>query len=142
MSEEWDYQVRVKLADEAARLAREDLQAPALQPLAEIVARHKARLVSQFDAFAHYVAEAEKHGKQDYPLYIWTKATIEDLEKQATHLKSFTFYVEGEEVYAKTKADALEADLQKLVGGGLVEQVNKYDTNPANNPQAPAHLRD
>jgi hypothetical protein len=141
MSEEWDYQVRVKLAEAAAHLAREDLQAPLLQPLAEIVARHKAKLVSQFDAFAQYVAEAEKNGTQDYPLYKWTKATIEDLEKQAKHLKSFTFYVDGEEVYAKEKADALEAELQELVGGGLVEQVNKYDTNPANNPQAPAHLR-
>lgn len=141
MAEEWDYQIRVKLADEAALLARADLQAPALRPLAEIVARHKAVLLSQYDAFANYVAEAEKQGEQDFPLYKWTKATIADPEKKAKHLKNFTFYVEGEEVYAKATADALEADLQKLVGGGLVEQVNKYDANPANNPQAPAHLR-
>jgi len=32
-------------------------------------------------------------------------------------------------------------DLQKLVGVGLVEKIAKYDSNPANNPQTPAHLQ-
>jgi hypothetical protein len=140
MSEQWDFQIRAKLSDTAAALARANLGAPTLEPLAEIISRHKATLVSQYDAFANYVAEAEQQGQQDFPLYKWTKVTIEDPEKKAKYLKVFTLYVEGEEVYAKDKADALEADLKALVGGGLVEQVNKYDTNPANNPQPPAHL--
>ena len=140
MSEQWDFQIRAKLSDAAADLARVDLGAPSLKPLAEIVSRHKAALVSQYDAFAHYVAEAEKQGQQDFPLYKWTKITIEDPKKKAKHLKIFTVYVDGQDVYAKDKADALEAELTALVGGGLVEQVNKYDTNPANNPQPLAHL--
>jgi hypothetical protein len=55
----------------------------------------------QFDAFAEYVAEAEKRGTKNYPLYAWTKSTIENPEKRAKYLKSFTLYVDGNEVYAK-----------------------------------------
>jgi len=65
----------------------------------------------QFDAFADYVAEAEKRGPENYPLYKWTKATIENPEKKAKYLKSFTLYIDGDEVYAK----ALEKDLQSLL---------------------------
>ena len=28
-----------------------------------------------------------------------------------------------------------------LVGGGVVDRLHKYDTNPANNPQPPARYR-
>ena len=95
----------------------------------------------QFDAFAGYVAEAEKHGAENYPLYEWTKATIENPAKQAKYMKSFTLYVDGDEVYTKQKADALEADLKPLIGGELVTRMSKHDTNPANNPQPPARYR-
>jgi hypothetical protein len=45
--------------------------------------------VSQFDAFQNYVAEAEKEGPERFPLYKWTKATIEDPTKRAKHIKTF-----------------------------------------------------
>ena len=61
--------------------------------------------------------------------------------KRPSTQKSFTLYVDGDEVYAKDKADALEAELQPLVGGGLVTRLAKHDTNPANNPQPPASYR-
>jgi hypothetical protein len=141
MSEAWQYQVRIDLADEPAEVARRDPGAPALAPLPEILRRHHASMKSQFDAFAGYVAEAERHGVDKYPLYHWTKATIENPAKKAKYLKSFTLYVDGDEVYAKAKADALEAELQPLVGGGLVTRLAKHDTNPANNPQPPARYR-
>jgi hypothetical protein len=140
MSEEWQYQVRIDLADEPAALARRNPADPALAPLPAILDRHHATLKCQFDAFAGYVAEAERHGVEKYPLYKWTKATIENPAKKAKYLKSFTLYVEGNEVYAKDKADALESDLQPLVGG-LVTRLSKHDTNPANNPQPPACYR-
>ena len=95
----------------------------------------------QFDAFADYVAEAEKWGTKNYPLYAWSKATIESPEKKAKYLKSFTLYVDGNEVYAKPLADAIESDLQPLVGRKLIMRLSKYDTNPANNPQAPEQYR-
>src|SRR5690242_6973368 len=110
MNEIWQYQVRVNLADPYAEMARRAPESPALKPLADILARHLATLKCQYDAFADYVAEAEKHGRENYPLYEWTKATIEDPAKKARYLKAFTIYIEGDEVYGKERADALEAD--------------------------------
>jgi hypothetical protein len=141
MSEEWQYQVRIDLADGPAEVARRNPADPTLAPLPEILKRHHAIIRSQFDAFAGYVAEAERHGVENYPLYDWTKATFENPAKQAKYQKSFTLYVDGDEVYAKDKADALEAELQPLVGGGLITRLAKHDTNPANNPQPPARYR-
>ena len=141
MSEQWQYQVRIDLADEPAAVARRDPADPALAPLPEVLKRHGATMKSQFDAFAGYVAEAEREGIENYPLYHWTKATIENPAKRAKYLKSFTLYVDGNEVYAKDQADALESDLQPLVGGELVTRLSKHDTNPANNPQPPPRYR-
>jgi hypothetical protein len=141
MSRQWHYQVRIDLTDELAEVARRDPANPALAPLPEILERHHATMTSQYDAFAGYVAEAEHHGIEKYPLYRWTKATIENPAKKEKYQKSFTLYVDGDEVYAKAKADALESDLEPLVGGGLVTRLAEHDTNPANNPQPPARYR-
>jgi len=141
MSDQWQYQVRIDLADAFSETARRDPDDPTLEPLADILGKHHATLKCQFDAFAGYVAEAEENGVEDYPLYEWTKATIEDPAKKAKYVKSFTLYVDGDEVYAKNKADALESDLRPLVGGKLVTRMSKHDTNPANNPQPPARDR-
>lgn len=143
MTVEWQYQVRFDMDDAAtAESARRDLRNSLLAPLAEILANHHATLKCQFDAFAEYVATAEKHGVENYPLYEWTKATIENSAKKAKYLKSFTLYVDGREVYAKEIADALAADLQPLAHSGLITRLSKYDTNPANNPQPPKHPRE
>ncbi|MGQ0682599.1 hypothetical protein [Bradyrhizobium sp.] len=141
MSKQWEYQLRIYLDDELAELARRDPDNPAIKPLADILTRHHARMKCQFDAFADYVAEAEQRGTENYPLFAWTQATIENPEKKAKYLKSFTLYVDGNEVYAKPLADALESDLQPLVSGKLITRLSKHDTNPANNPQAPAQYR-
>ncbi len=140
MSDAWEYQIRATLTDKTAELVREKREAPELAPLIAIAQRHEAQILNQYEAFARYVAEAEAKGERDLPLYKWTKVAIEDPVKAAKHKKVVTFHVKGEEVYGQEAAEALEADLQSLVGGGLVEKLNKYDTNPANNPQPPAHL--
>ena len=141
MSDQWQYQLRIDLNDQAAGIARRDPADPAIAPLPDILSKHHATLKCQFDAFADYVAEAERHGPESYPLHAWTKATIENPAKTAKYLKSFTLYVDGQEVYAKDKADALEQDLQPLVGGPLITRLARHDTNPANNPQPPARYR-
>ncbi len=141
MSEQWKFQVRVNLHDAAAEIARRDPQDPAIKPLVDVLVQHDATLKCQYDAFAGYVAEAEKHGTDQYPLYEWTKATIENPAKKAKYLKAFTLYVDGEEVYTKDKADPLEKDLVPLVGGEIIKDMSKHDTNPANNPQPPARYR-
>ena len=141
MNDQWEYQVRINMDDEIAEMARNDTDNATLKPLMDILNKHRASLKCQYDAFAGYVAEAEAHGVEKYPLYAWTKETIGDPAKKAKYIKSFTLYVDGNEVYAKENADALEADLQPLVGGELITQMTKHDTNPANNPQPPARHR-
>ena len=134
----WKYQVRFDVNDSAtAESIRRKAPDTALAQLFEILGRHRAMAKCQFDAFAEYVATAEEQGVENYPLYEWTKATIEDLSKKEKYLKSFTVYVDGHEVYDGEIADAVEADLQPLVSSGLIARISKYDTNPANNPQPP-----
>jgi hypothetical protein len=141
MSEAWQYQIRIYLADTLAQMARHDPGNPALKPLAGVLAKHDTTMKCQYDAFKDYVTEAEDQGIEQYPLYRWTKATIEDPAKKAKYLESFTLYVGGDEVYAKEAADALEADLKPLVDGTLIKRLSKHDTNPAKNPQMPAQYQ-
>ena len=141
MGDQWKYQIRLYLDEEHAEVARRHPDDPSIKPLLDILSKHDATMKCQFDVFADYVAEAENNGAENYPLYEWTKATIEDTAKKEKYTKSFTLYVGGDEVYAKEKADALETDLRPLVGGELVTRMFKHDTNPANNPQPPARYR-
>ena len=138
MTSDWQYQVRFDVKDAAtAGSLRRGHSVPALAPLIDILAKHRALAKCQYGAFAEYVAEAEARGLEHYPLYAWTKATIENPAKKEKYLKSFTLYVDGQEVYAKEIAVALEADLKPLAASGLITRLSKYDTNPANNPQPP-----
>ena len=94
-------------------------------------------LVCTYDAFKGYCDEAEENGIEEYALYEWTKATIENPEKKAKHLKSFAFYRGFEQIYEKELALSLE---KKLLNLGLSEdllEVKVIDSNPANNPQPP-----
>jgi hypothetical protein len=138
MTEQWQYQRRFYLGDKFAEMARRDPHAPAIASLTDVLSKHRATMKCQFDAFADYVAEAQRHDPKDYPLYEWTKATIENPAKKAKHLQSFAVYVNDNEVYPKEVAEALEADLQPLVGSELVTRISKHSTNPAENPQPPA----
>jgi hypothetical protein len=137
MSTKWKYQIRVYLNDELSEAARVDPGSQTLKPLLDVLAKHRAKLRCQFDLFAEYVAEAERMGIDDYPLYEWTKATIEDPVKKAKYLEAFSLYVDDEEVYSKDVADALESDLMPFVGS-QIKKLSKHDTNPANNPQPPS----
>src|SRR6516162_8105595 len=126
MSDRWKYQVRINLGPAFAAAARRNPQDPSLGALPAILAKHEAKLKCQFDAFADYVAEAEREGVDRYPLHAWTKATIENPAKKAKYIESFTLYVAGEEVYGKEIADPLEADLQPLAARGLITRLSKY----------------
>jgi hypothetical protein len=141
VSNPWQYQLRIYLPDGLAEVARSDPNDPALRPLSRVLGKHSATMKCQLDAFAEYVADAERQGPENYPLYEWTKATIEDPVKKEKHLKSFSLHVQGSEVYPKEEADALEADLQPLVGGSVISRISKHDTNPENNPQPPERYR-
>ena len=137
MNDDLKFQLRLTLRDEFAQVARNDPADPSISMLANILSRHDAVMKCQFDAFADYVGEAEANGVENYHLYEWTKKTIEDPAKKAKYVKSFTLYVGGEEVYEKDKADELETELKPLVGGPIVAQMFRYDTDPAHSPQPP-----
>jgi hypothetical protein len=64
-------------------MARCDPDQPALAPLPDILHKHHATLKCQFDAFADYVADAERQSGEHYPLYKWTKTTIGNPAKKA-----------------------------------------------------------
>ena len=138
MSRSLRYQLRIDVPERIAERLRAGAEDPELAELGVILGRHDAEAICQFDAFAGYCAEAERQGIDRYPLYRWTRATIDDPVKKAKYLKSFTLYVKGEEVYPGVAADALERELRPLVGGGVVDRLQRYDTDPANNPQPPA----
>ena len=148
MTDQWKYQIRITLNDENAKIARSGhLSYFWFKPIIDILSKHNATLVCQFDAFSGYVEEAEEHGVDKYPLYAWTKKTIENPTKEEKYIKSFSLHVDGEMVYEKAKADALEADLQPLLEMGsaswqkemLITKMFKYNTNPANQIQPPIY---
>lgn len=141
MAKDWKYQIRLVLAQPFAELARKTPEDRMLETLATVLEKNRATLSCQFDAFANYVAMAQCEGIDKYPLYAWTKAIIENPVKQQKYKSAFTLYVGGEEVYEKIYADALEADLKPLVGGDMIKNMTKHDTNPANNPQMPEKYR-
>ena len=87
------FQLRLTLREEAALVARNNPDDAAISSLINILNRHNAVLKCQFDAFAGYVSEAEANGTQNYPLYEWTKKTVDDPTKKAKYTKSFALYV-------------------------------------------------
>src|SRR5262249_32509385 len=138
MTSEWQYQIRFDVSDPAtADSIRRRAPDAASTSLLEILASRRATAKCQFDAFAEYVAAAEQNGIESYPLYQWTKATIENPAKKEKYLHSFAIYVEDQEVYAKEIADGLEADLLPFANSGVITRLSKYDANPKNNPQPP-----
>lgn len=153
MSEEWTRQVRIYLGDEFAKAARKSTDAEELKPLMDILEKHDATLKCQFDAFAGYVYEAEdaiakvagtdmeEAVRSQYFLYEWTKDTIENPVKQEKYQKEFTVYVKGQETYDAEVANAVAADIEKLVDDKNITRVRNRDSNPANNPQMPPRFR-
>ena len=140
MGDCWNYQLRVYLSNELAEAAYRGDQT-ALEPVASILRGYAATLVSQFRAFEQYVTDAEANGVDQFPLYKWTKATVQDPAMRARHISAFAVRVADNEVYGKEVADLIEQDLKPFVGGDLVKRLSRHDTNPANNIPVPAEYR-
>lgn len=138
MAQTWQFQVRITVVPELADALRARGQHEGKDLLEAVLSERNASLKCQFDAFAEYVEEAERVGRDRYPLYPWTKDTIGNPEKKAKYLRSFTVYVRDEPVYDRETADWLHARLSALAGKVGIEGVSRFDTNPANNPQPPA----
>lgn len=139
MAETWQFQIRITVVPELADALRAGSPYEGRDLLEAVLREYNASLKCQLDAFAGYVEEAEREGRERYPLYQWTKDTIGNPTKKAKYLKSFAVYVGGEEVYDSETADSLHARFSALADQVGIESVSRFDTNPANNPQPPAH---
>jgi hypothetical protein len=91
-------------------------------------------LKCQYDAFADYVKEAEAKGIERIPSTLgpkrpWmTRRSKRSTPSPSRFMSAATRFTKG------SKADALEAELKPLVGGPIVAQMFRYDTDPAHNP--------
>jgi hypothetical protein len=90
MSDDLKFQLRLTLNEEFAQVARNDPESPSISLLTKTLSRHDAVMKCQFDAFADYVREAEASGIEKFPLYEWTKKTIDEPAKKAKYTKSIS----------------------------------------------------
>ena len=90
---DWLYQVRIRVSERLSESLRSGRHTDLASDLDKISNDHGMSLVCTYDAFKGYCDEAEENGIEEYALYDWTKATIENPEKKAKHLKSFAFYL-------------------------------------------------
>ena len=130
------YQVRLDVTEDIAQEVRNKNYFKLNEYINAILLKVDAELICQFDAFNNFVIECEKENNTDNALYKWTKDTIEDSLKKTKYLKSFTVYVNGEQLYEKKTADYLESEIKKLDEKRILK-VSKYNSDPKNNPQPP-----
>ena len=138
MSDEWLYQIRIRVNEETSSNLRQNKSSGASKLLNSLAEKYGTQLVCTYDAFVGYCTEAEENGVEDYPLYNWTKQTIENPEKKEKHLKSFAFYRNNDQVYEKVLAQEIYSELLPLAANGTIDEVKLIDSNPANNPQPPS----
>jgi len=136
-SNEWLYQVRIKLNQSFADDLRGDSNLDLSKEINKIARNHRTRPVCTLDGFLDYVKEAEKNDIEEYPLYHWTKSVVDDPQKKIKHSKSFAFYFGDEQIYEKQRAQSLYNDLLELNDENKIEEIKIIDSNPRNNPQPP-----
>ncbi|HEY0295801.1 MAG TPA: hypothetical protein VGC69_10760 [Bordetella sp.] len=141
MADAWQFQIRINVSADLAASLRNDPTAAGHPTIRDVLRAHNATVKSQFDAFAEYVSEAERTGKENFPLYRWTKETIGNPEKKTKYLQVFTVSVDGREIYGEDAADPLQAQLSALGEDAGIKSVSKLDSNPANNPQPPRRFQ-
>ena len=134
---DWQYQVRIRVSERLSESLRSGNHTDLANNLDRISNDHGMSLVCTYDAFKGYCDEAEENGIDEYALYDWTKATIENPDKKAKHLKSFAFYRGLEQIYEKELALSLEKELLNLGLNEDLLEIKVIDSNPANNPQPP-----
>ena len=130
------YQVRLDVTEDIAQEVRNKNYYKLNEYIDAILHKVDAELICQFDAFNNFVIECEKENNTNNALYKWTKDTIDNSVKKKKYLKSFTVYVNGEQLYEKKTADYLESEIKKLNEKRILK-ISKYNSDPKNNPQPP-----
>ena len=130
------YQLRVDLEHDAAQELINTKNINSCKNLGNIIKEENGELVCQFLAFSKFVEECEQDNLTDSPLYKWTKDTIENKVKKEKYMKSFTIYIKNQQLFEKEVADRIENKIINL-GCRCILKVNKYNSDPKNNPQPP-----
>ena len=130
------YQIRLDLEESLAADIRKKKVIEILPTLDFVLKENSAILVCQFDAFNNFLKECEDDGNTNNPLYRWTQDTVQNENKKKKYLKSFTVYIEQSQLYEKVKADKIESEI-KLFNIKKILKINKYNSDPKNNPQPP-----
>ena len=125
------YQIRLNVSDD---FTDNDV-------LNKLLENHNSSLMCQYDAFVFFVRECENKKEIDNSLYKWTKNTIEDEVKKAKYRKIYSVYVDKQQVYKETIADEIIKDITSL-NLSNIESIDKFDTQPKNNPKPPKQFRD
>ena len=130
------YQLRIDFDEKAAKDLISSKSINSCEELSSVLEEENAELICQYEAFSLFVKECEQNNLTSTPLYKWTKDTIENKDKKIKYMKSFTIYVKSEQLYKKDVANRIEKKLLSL-NCECILKVNKYDSNPKNNPQPP-----
>ena len=101
---------------------------------------HDASLICQYDAFVNFINECESKDETDNPLYKWTKETIEDKNKKIKYKNIYSILINKQQVYKEEIADSIINKIEEL-NIISVESIDKFDTQPKNNPQPPKKFR-
>jgi len=102
---------------------------------------HDASLICQYDAFVNFVKECESKDETDNPLYRWTKETIEDEIKKNKYKNIYSVIVNNQQVYKEEIADSIKQKIEKKNLKTIIS-MDKFDTQPKNNPQPPKKFSD
>ena len=102
---------------------------------------YDASLICQYDAFVNFVKECESKDETDNPLYRWTKETIEDEIKKNKYKNIYSVIVNNQQVYKEEIADSIKQKIEEKKLKTIIS-MDKFDTQPKNNPQPPKKFRD
>ena len=136
MSNKTLYQLRIDFDEKASKEIISSKSINSCKELSSVLEEENAELICQYEAFSLFVKECEQNNLTSTPLYKWTKDTIENKDKKIKYMKSFTIYIKSEQLYKKDVANRIEKKLLSL-NCECILKVNKYDSNPKNNPQPP-----
>jgi len=108
--------------------------------LTSLLETHEASLICQYDAFVNFVKECESKDETDNALYRWTKETINYEIKKTKYKDIYSVIVNNQQVYKEEIADSIINKIEKL-NLITVASIDKFDTQPKNNPQPPKKFR-
>ena len=124
------YQIRLNVTDEFT----------IDENLTSLLKIHEASLICQYDAFINFIKECDSKDETDNALYRWTKETINDEIKKTKYKDIYSVIVNNQQVYKEEIADLIKQKIEEKKLKTIIS-MDKFDTQPKNNPQPPKKFR-